>query len=184
MCHLFVHLPSASLREIMTPEQRHYNMSRIRGKNTTPELKVRRWLHGHGYRYRVNVRKLHGTPDIVLAKYRTCIFINGCFWHGHDGCRYYTHPKTNVRFWEEKVSKNRLRDQIVTAKLESMRWKVITIWECELKGDRFEKTMEDLLVKMARNREEWINGKEARRKAIKTATFEAKVRKAQASSAA
>ena len=96
-------MPLASL-------SRHVNMSRIRGKNTSPELKVRRWLHGQGFRFRVNVRRLPGTPDIVLAKYRTCIFVNGCFWHGHDGCRSYTHPKTNPEFWEEKVARNKMRE--------------------------------------------------------------------------
>lgn len=125
----------------MTPEQRHYNMSQIRGKNTMPELLVRKALHHHGFRYSVNVKRLPGTPDIVLAKYKTVIFVNGCFWHGHLGCKYYTIPKTNTEFWKAKIETNLYRDAVNTAKLESLKWNVITIWECELKKAVFNKTM-------------------------------------------
>lgn len=141
----------------LTPLQRRNNMSRIRGKNTTPELKVRRWLHGKGFRFRVNVRMLPGTPDIVLAKYRTCIFVNGCFWHGHDRCKLYTHPKSNQEFWDDKVRRNKMRDQIVAAKLESARWNVVTIWECELKKESFEQTMAALSSTLLQNREKWLS---------------------------
>lgn len=145
-----------------TSAQRHLNMSRIRGKNTSPELKVRRWLHGQGFRFRVNARRLPGTPDIVLAKYRTCIFVNGCFWHGHNGCRHYTHPKTNPEFWEAKVTRNKLRDEQVTAKLESMGWHVVTIWECQLKKTVFEQTMAALSSTLVQNRESWLYAKARR----------------------
>lgn len=139
----------------LTPLQRHTTMSHIRGKNTTPELKVRRWLHANGFRFRINIKRLHGSPDIVLAKYRTCIFVNGCFWHGHDLCRLYTHPKTNPEFWENKVLRNKERDETVRAKLESMGWSVVTIWECELKKDRFEQRMQELSANLQENREQW-----------------------------
>lgn len=138
-------------------------MSLIHSKDTKPELKVRKWLHGQGYRFRVNVRVLPGSPDIVLAKYRTCIFVNGCFWHGHDGCQHYTHPKTNPSFWEEKVKRNKMRDQIVEAKLEAAGWNVVTIWECELKKDSFDNTMEQLTTSLLHNREKWLDGIEKRK---------------------
>ena len=95
----------------MTPSQRHYCMSRIRGKATKPELLVRHWLWSHGYRYRLNVKSVPGKPDIVLRKYRTAIFVNGCFWHGHEGCSLYSVPKSNTDFWIAKVQRNRERDQ-------------------------------------------------------------------------
>ncbi len=116
----------------LTPQQRHACMSHIRSKDTRPEQAVRRELWRRGYRYRLNVRTLPGTPDIVLPKYRTVIFVNGCFWHGHRGCSKYTVPKTNVDFWKAKVAHNQERDALNTQRLESIAWNVITIWECEL----------------------------------------------------
>lgn len=136
-------------------ESRSYNMSRIGSRNTRPELKVRRWLHAHGFRYRVNVRRLPGSPDIVLTKYRTCVFVNGCFWHGHDGCPHYTHPRSNPEFWDSKVRRNKMRDSLVTARLESMGWKVITVWECQLKRDRFDMTMQTLAEALTSNQGSW-----------------------------
>lgn len=94
----------------MTPEQRHHCMSSIRSKNTKPEMVVRRYLFSRGFRFRVNVKRLPGTPDIVLRKYRTVIFVNGCFWHGHEGCKYFVLPKSNVEFWKDKIERNRRRD--------------------------------------------------------------------------
>lgn len=123
---------------------RSYNMSRIRGKDTNPELIVRRWLWSHGYRYRLNHPRLPGKPDIVLRKYRTCIFVNGCFWHGHEGCRYYTIPKTHTEFWTQKVSRNQERDAVVIEKLAAMHWRTITIWECQLKPAVCEDTLRAL----------------------------------------
>ena len=130
--------------DILTPQQRHANMVAIHGKNTKPEAIVRKWLWGRGYRYRLNHRKLPGKPDIVMRKYRTCIFVNGCFWHGHEGCRYYTKPKTNTEFWVNKVKRNKERDKTVKHQLTSMGWHSITIWECELKSAKREKTLESL----------------------------------------
>lgn len=96
--------------DTMSPQQRHANMAAIHSSDTRPEMIVRRWLHSRGFRYRLNHRGLPGHPDIVLRKYRTCIFVNGCFWHGHEGCRYFRLPKTNVDFWRTKIERNRARD--------------------------------------------------------------------------
>ena len=117
----------------MTPEQRHRCMSHIRSKNTKPEILVRRYLFSHGFRYRIHVKKLPGTPDIVLRKYRTVIFVNGCFWHGHEGCGSYSFPKSNVEFWRKKIERNQERDLQEAKKLRFMGWHVIRIWECQLK---------------------------------------------------
>lgn len=134
-----------------TPQQRHNCMSHIRSKNTKPEVKLRKKLFGMGYRYRINAKRLHGSPDIVLAKYHTVIFVNGCFWHGHQGCRYYTRPKTNAEFWAAKVERNQQRDAIDTAKLESLGWNVITVWECELKPEKFDATVEHVNAELQHN---------------------------------
>ena len=107
-------------------------MARIKGKNTKPELIVRRYLHAHGYRYRINVKRLPGTPDIVLRKYHTVIFINGCFWHGHEGCRYFVMPKSNTTFWEKKIERNKQRDVEKRIQLRRLGWHTIVIWGCEL----------------------------------------------------
>ena len=128
----------------LSPQQRHNNMAAIHGKDTKPEMVVRRYLWGHGYRYRLNHPRLPGKPDIVMRKYRTCIFVNGCFWHGHEGCRYYTMPKTNTEFWVNKVKRNKERDVKVQHELAAMGWHCITIWECELKPKVREKTLESL----------------------------------------
>ena len=124
----------------LTSEQRHRNMSNIRSRNTKPEVMLRKALFSRGFRYRINSRALPGTPDIVLPKYHTVIFVNGCFWHGHNGCRYYVIPATNTEFWVSKIQKNIERDAKVTAELQSLGWKVITVWECDLRGPQFEKT--------------------------------------------
>ena len=113
----------------LTPIQRHKNMAAIKSKDTKPEMVVRHWLWGHGFRYRLNHPRLPGKPDIVMRKYRTCIFVNGCFWHGHEECRYYTIPKTNTEFWVNKVKRNKERDLKVQHELAAMGWHSITIWE-------------------------------------------------------
>ena len=128
----------------LTIEQRHKNMAAIRSRDTKPEMVVRKFLWSRGFRYRVNNPRLPGHPDIVLRKYHTCIFVNGCFWHGHEGCKYYRVPKTNTEFWERKISRNRERDREEQKQLARMGWHCITVWECELKGERREKTLESL----------------------------------------
>ena len=118
----------------LSPSQRKCCMSRIRGKNTKPEILVRKGLHTRGFRFRLHNKKLPGSPDIVLPKYGVVIMVNGCFWHGHKRCRYATNPKTNVGFWETKIARNRHRDEVTNAHLEALGWHVITVWECELRG--------------------------------------------------
>ena len=118
----------------LSSTQRKYCMSLIRGKNTKPEILVRKGLHARGFRFRLHNKKLPGRPDIVLPKYGVAIMVNGCFWHGHKGCRYATKPKTNIEFWETKIARNRHRDEVTTAHLEALGWTVMTIWECELRN--------------------------------------------------
>lgn len=119
-------------------------MAAIHGKDTKPEIIVRKYLWRNGYRYRLNHSRLPGKPDIVLRRYRTCVFVNGCFWHGHDGCSLYTIPKTNRDFWVNKVRRNKERDAEVQRKLASMGWHTIVVWECDLKPSKREKTLESL----------------------------------------
>lgn len=130
-------------------------MSRIHSANTKPEIKLRKALFEKGFRYRVNVKTLPGKPDIVLPKYRTAIFVNGCFWHGHSGCKYYTVPETNIEFWVEKVRKNKERDAVNVQRLESLSWSVVTIWECELKSKAFADTVSRVVGELASNKEKW-----------------------------
>lgn len=115
-------------------EQRHYNMSRIRSKNTSPEEKVRKYLFSQGFRYRKNDRRYPGRPDIVLPKYKTAIFINGCFWHMHD-CKDFVLPKSNLDYWLPKLERNKTRDKENIAKLKEMGWNVIVVWECRIKSE-------------------------------------------------
>ena len=119
-------------------------MSRIRGKATKPELMVRQWLWNHGYRYRLNVKSAPGKPDIALRKYRTAIFVNGCFWHGHEGCSKYVVPKSNMEFWISKIERNRERDHKEYNALKEAGWQVIVIWECQLKKSAIEETMRNV----------------------------------------
>ncbi len=129
------------MADVHSPEKRSYNMSRIRGKDTKPEETVRKYLFSHGFRYRKNVAALPGKPDIVLPKYRTCIFVNGCVWHMHEGCKYFVWPKNNAEFWRDKIDGNVERDRRQKSELEAQGWKVIVVWECELRNNRFEDTM-------------------------------------------
>lgn len=117
----------------LTPERRSWNMSRIRSGDTKPERIVRSILYGLGYRFRLHRKDLPGKPDIVLAKYKTVVFVHGCFWHRHKGCKYAYMPKSRIEFWQKKFDENVERDRKVQKKLEDMGWKIIIIWECELK---------------------------------------------------
>ena len=129
----------------LSKEVRHLNMSHIRSKNTKPEILVRKWLWQHGIRYRLNVKDIPGRPDIVLRKHRTVIFINGCFWHGHDGCSKFRMPKSNVEFWENKIRTNKARDEKNHRILRDTGWNVIVIWECQLKPTVIEETMSEVV---------------------------------------
>ena len=127
--------------DVHDKKTRSYNMSRIKGKNTKPEELVRKYLFAHGFRYRKNVKQLPGSPDIVLPKYKTVIFVNGCFWHGHAGCRYFIWPENNAEFWKNKITANIERDAKKIAQLDSMNWNVITVWECQLRPEKRDHTM-------------------------------------------
>ena len=134
------------MSDVHTKETRSYNMSMIKGKNTKPEMIVRRYLFSKGFRYRVNVKELPGKPDIVLRKYRTVIFINGCFWHGHEGCKYFVIPKTRTEWWRAKIDKNIARDAEVRDKLRSMGWRTMVVWECQLKPKQRENTLSEIAL--------------------------------------
>ncbi len=136
------------MADSLTKEKRSWNMSRIRGKDTKIEVKVRKYLFSKGFRYRKNVTTLPGKPDIVLPKYKTAIFVHGCYWHRHPGCKYAYMPKTNVEFWEKKFSENIANDEKNRLKLETSGWTVITLWECDIKRD-FESTMDKLLYQLS-----------------------------------
>lgn len=121
------------MADVHSPAIRSYNMSRIRSKDTKPELLVRKFLHAHGFRYRLHDKRLPGKPDLVLPKYKTVIFVHGCFWHGHKGCKYFVVPKTRITWWLEKIESNKLNDSRHLKALRKLGWKTIQIWECELK---------------------------------------------------
>ena len=136
------------MTDTMTPEQRHYCMSQIKGKNTKPEILVRKWLWHNGFRYRLSDRRLPGSPDIVLPKLKTVIFVNGCFWHGHEDCGIFRLPKTNVEFWSRKIKRNKLRDSENYKRLRAMGWHVLLVWECQLKKANRINTLYALTIKL------------------------------------
>ena len=139
------------MADVLTPKQRSYNMSQIHGKDTKPEELVRKFLFSQGFRYRKNDARLPGKPDIVLPKYKTVIFVNGCFWHKHEGCRYFVWPKNNAAFWKEKITGNVVRDQKNYEKLRNLGWRIITIWECELKPHNRESTLNRVQSELRKN---------------------------------
>jgi DNA mismatch endonuclease (patch repair protein) len=121
------------MADVHDKETRSKNMAAIKGKNTKPEMVVRKFLHAQGFRYRLHVKDLPGKPDIVLPKYKTVIFVHGCFWHGHEGCKYYVVPKTKTDWWLNKINGNIENDKKAFEALNKQGWKIIEIWECELK---------------------------------------------------
>lgn len=133
--------------DVHDKKTRSYNMSQIKGKNTKPEELVRKYLFSQGFRYRKNDKRLPGSPDIVLPKYKTVIFINGCFWHGHEGCKYFVWPQSNEAFWKNKIGTNILRDEKKTELLEAEGWRVVVVWECELKHDK-DNTLKKLIERI------------------------------------
>ena len=132
------------MADVHDPETRSHNMSRIRGKDTHPELLVRKYLFGKGFRYRLHDKQLPGKPDIVLKKYKTVIFIHGCFWHGHQGCKYFKIPETNTDWWAKKIESNRERDEKNISSLINAKWNVFVIFECDLKVSKQEITLQKL----------------------------------------
>lgn len=133
------------MTDVHDKQTRTYNMSRIKGKNTKPEMLVRKFLFSKGFRFRLHVKNLPGKPDIVLPKYKTVIFINGCFWHGHVGCKYFVIPKTRTDWWLDKINGNKQRDGENFLTLSQMGWKIVTIFECKLKHDKLNNTLNKLL---------------------------------------
>ena len=136
------------MTDILSKDKRSWNMSRIRSKNTKPEIVVRSLLHRMGYRFRLHVSSLPGRPDIVLPKYRTAIFVHGCFWHRHCDCKYAYNPKSRQDFWERKFEQNVQRHRDVTQRLEELGWRVVVIWECEISRlNHLEESLLQLLPK-------------------------------------
>lgn len=132
------------IMDVHSPRTRSYNMSRIKGKNTKPEMIVRRYLHSRGYRYGLHNSKLPGKPDLVLAKHNTVVFVHGCFWHGHSGCKYFVIPKTRRQWWLMKILRNKTNDRRKSIALKRNGWKVVTVWECQLRRTRKEKTLKTI----------------------------------------
>ena len=161
----------------MTPKQRHDCMSHIRSKSTRPEELIRKCLWRQGFRYLVNDKRLPGRPDIVLPKYRTVIFVHGCFWHGHKDCKFYTVPKTNTEFWMAKVTRNQERDQEVWRKLEAKGWSVIIVWECQLKKAVLEETVNHVADEIRHNGEILRCAQKERKKAREEYRQERRIRK-------
>ena len=151
------------MSDVLTPDQRHRNMAAIHSTSTKPELKLRNALWHHGFRYRVNDKRLPGKPDIVLPKHRTAIFVNGCFWHGHIGCKKFKLPDTNRLYWEEKIDRNRARDINNWHNLEVQGWNVINIWECELEKYFFQETLNRVEAEIIANGKEYRFRQEERR---------------------
>jgi len=135
------------MADVHTKAIRSYNMSRIKGKNTKAEMLVRKFLHAHGYRYRLHDKKLPGKPDIVLPKYKTIIFVHGCFWHGHKNCKYFVVPKTRTDWWLNKINGNIANDSKAVKALKKEGWKIINLWECNLRHHKLKSTLTGLLKK-------------------------------------
>ena len=136
------------MADVHTQKQRSYNMSRIRAKDTKPEMLVRKFLHANGFRYKLHDKTLPGKPDIVLPKYSTVIFVHGCFWHGHTNCKYFKVPKTRTKWWLAKINRNKANDEKAQKALRKEGWKVINIWECSLKRTRITRKLNSLLTQL------------------------------------
>ena len=139
------------MADVLTPEQRRFNMSRIRDRDTKPELLLRHGLHALGLRFRIHRTDLPGCPDLVFVRFHAVVFVNGCFWHGHD-CSMFRMPATREAFWRTKIERNRIRDESAKAKLVEHQWRVLTVWECALRG-RGRKPLEKVLARIVR----WLN---------------------------
>ncbi len=166
------------MSDVLTPTQRHHNMAAIHSASTQVEIKLCHAIWRRGFRYRKNVRQLPGSPDIVLPKYKTVIFVHGCFWHGHKGCKYYTIPKTNTEFWTAKIARNQERDQKVWRDLESLGWSVVIVWECQLKKAQLQETIDRVESEIREGGERWRKLQEDRRKERERTRLEREQRKA------
>ena len=161
----------------MSKEERSTRMSRIRSNSTKPELILRKAIWHLGFRYKVNVKSLSGTPDIVLPKYHTVVFVHGCFWHGHKGCKTSHIPDTNSNFWLSKIARNQERDQEVWRQLEAKGWFVIIVWECQLKKAHLAETVETVAKEIRHNGELYLAAKNERRKAQEAYRAEQRAKK-------
>ena len=146
------------MTDVHNKATRRYNMSQIKGKNTKPEMLVRKYIFSNGFRYKLHDKKLPGKPDIVFPKIRTVIFVHGCFWHGHENCKYFVVPKTNTEWWLSKINRNKQNDVENISKLKNEGWDIFTIFECELKNEKLNKTLNNILVqlnnKLSENKDE------------------------------
>jgi DNA mismatch endonuclease (patch repair protein) len=136
------------MADVHTTSTRSYNMSRIRGKDTKPEMLVRQYLHARGLRYRLHTKELPGKPDLVFSGLRTVVFVHGCFWHRHEGCRYFVVPKTRTDFWLNKIGRNVVNDERQQEELRNQGWRVLVVWECELRPLNRERTLERLFYSL------------------------------------
>lgn len=136
------------MADIFDKKTRSHIMRKIKGKNTKPEMVVRKFLFSKGIRYRLHEKKLPGTPDIVLKKYNTVIFVNGCFWHGHSNCKYASIPKSRTTWWKKKIERNVFNDEKYNLELIEKGWNIITVWECELKKDKIEETLSNVIFNL------------------------------------
>lgn len=139
------------MSDVHNPKQRSYNMSRIRSKDTKPEEIVRKYLFSKGFRYRKNDARFPGKPDIVLPKYKTVIFVNGCFWHKHEGCKYFVWPENNAEFWRNKIMSNVERDKRNYEQIQKQGWRILVVWECALRPKERDKTLEWIETKLEDN---------------------------------
>ncbi|MBM3434729.1 MAG: DNA mismatch endonuclease Vsr [Bacteroidetes bacterium] len=138
------------MADVHNKKTRSYNMSVIRSKDTKPEILVRKFLFGNGFRYKLHDKMLPGKPDLVFPKYKTVIFIHGCFWHGHEGCKYFVVPKTRTKWWLEKINRNKQLDVENFKKLKRLGWKILTIFECKLRPKNMEKTLNQLATRLTK----------------------------------
>ena len=136
------------MTDVHNKKTRSYNMSMIRSKDTKPEIIVRKFLFGNGFRYKLHDKMLPGKPDLVFPKYKTVIFIHGCFWHGHEGCKYFVIPKTRRKWWLEKINRNKQLDTENFRKLKKLGWKILTVFECKLRTGNREKTLNQLATRL------------------------------------
>lgn len=145
------------MADIHDKKTRSYNMSQVKSKNTKPELLVRKFLFSKGFRYKLHDKKLPGKPDLVFPKFKVALFINGCFWHGHDNCKYSTIPKTRREWWLNKITSTKRKDRENILKLQQMGWKTMTVWGCELKGIKKDLALGQLFAEFERLRQQSDN---------------------------
>lgn len=138
------------MTDVHDKKTRSYNMSMIRSKDTKPEIIVRKFLFGNGFRYKLHDKTLSGKPDLVFPKHKTVIFIHGCFWHGHDGCKYFVIPKTRRKWWVEKINRNKQLDTENSRKLKKLGWKILTVFECKLRSKHRDKTLNQLATRLTK----------------------------------